>query len=129
MSVILSLYNTSSLNPRISGLLTSLATAGKIITKQIQKLPHLRGWLPLAPISRQGKEGERREDLRNKMRGKWKLKLCVRYITADRTYLWQSVILKGPHIHELKVEGRYWIKVGQTANDNDFTFLSKLTGK
>jgi len=37
-----------------------------------------------------GQEGERREDLRNKMRGKWNLKLCVRYITAERAYLRQS---------------------------------------
>jgi hypothetical protein len=27
-----------------------------------------------------GQESGRREDLRNKMRGKWNLKLCVRYI-------------------------------------------------
>lgn len=37
-----------------------------------------------------GQEGERREHLRNKMRGKWNLKLCVRYITAERAYLRQS---------------------------------------
>ena len=37
-----------------------------------------------------GQEGEGREYLRNKMRGKWNLKLCVRYITADRAYLRQS---------------------------------------
>lgn len=37
-----------------------------------------------------GQESERREDLRNKMRGKWNLKLCVRYITAERAYRRQS---------------------------------------
>jgi hypothetical protein len=35
-----------------------------------------------------------------------------------------AVILKRLHIYELKVEGHYWITIGETAND--ITYLTKL---
>jgi len=73
MSAIISLYNSSSSKRCINCLITSLALGAKIIMKQIQKLPLLRGWVLLAPISRQGRRvgGEKTWETRCAVNGIW----------------------------------------------------------